>query len=74
MQPGDLVQRKAYPAHESDLWSKPCVIVKGPYEDQVRVTDFNNKPITVVRMVIDVLIDKKIHCKLPIYEFKKATR
>ena len=74
MKPGDLVKRKQYPAHESNLWSRPCVVIKGPYEDQVQVTNYNNKPITVVRMVIDVLVAEKVHFKMPVFEFAKVKK
>ena len=72
MKPGDLVKRGSFPSHEADLWKDPCVIIKGPYEDVIQVTTYNNKPITVVRMVIDVLNNNKVYIKVPVFEFEKA--
>ena len=70
MKPGDLIMRVSFPSHEADIWKDPCVVIKGPYEDHVQVTAMNNKPIVVVRQVVDVLNKNKVYTKIPVFEFK----
>ena len=65
---GDLVVRTDdYDRKKFPYWSQPAVVVRGPYETVMKLT--NN--LTAAEQVVDVMINGMVYLKIPIIHLKQ---
>jgi DNA modification methylase len=78
MKAGDLVQRVCFPDEEEDsgsfrreLWKDPALVVRGKYEGSVVTQDNRGQLVTVIKAVIDVMLNGRVIQKIPIEDFER---
>ena len=78
MKIGDLVQRVRFLEDATDalawrrkMWRNPALVVRGQYEGIITTEDGQGRLITVIKPVMDVMLDGKLIQKIPAEYFER---